>query len=268
MTQVLREDLDFNGVLFTDALEMGALVNQFGAEEIAVVALEAGADVLLMPREPERTINAVVAAVESGRVTEERVEQSVRRLLRLKARAELDRGAEVDTEVIPSLVGVDAHTSVADTVASRSLTLVRDLAGDVPFDSSHTRMVLSLTFSRSTDLAAGRVFDGRLREATKVVQARTNVESHASVYDSLVRVAVDADLVLISAYVPPRTAEPLLALPDALTQFVSRVEGLGTPTVLVSFGTPYILDSLPEAFAYLVAKAGMRPPSGCGIFPT
>ncbi len=256
MTQVLREDLDFNGVLFTDALEMGALVNRFGAEEIAVVALEAGADVLLMPREPERTINAVVAAVERGRVTEERVEQSVRRLLRLKARAELDRGAEVDTEVIPSLVGVDAHTSVADTVASRSLTLVRDLAGDVPFDSSHTRMVLSLTFSRSTDLAAGRVFDARLREATKVVQARTNVESHASVYDSLVRVAVDADLVLISAYVPPRTAEPLLALPDALTQFVSRVEGLGTPTVLVSFGTPYILDSLPEAFAYLVAWGG------------
>jgi beta-N-acetylhexosaminidase len=256
MTQVLREDLHFDGVLFTDALEMGALVDQFGAEEIAVVALEAGADVLLMPREPERTIDAVVAAVEGGRVTEERVERSVRRVLRLKARAGLDRGAKVDTEAIPRLVGVDAHTSVADTVASRSLTLVRDLAGDVPFDFSHTRMVLSLTFSRSTDLAAGRVFDGRLREATKVVQARTDIESHASVYDSLIRVAAGVDLVLISAYVPPRTSEPLLALPDALARFVSRVEALGTPTVLLSFGTPYILNSLPEAFAYLVAWGG------------
>ena len=106
-----------------------------------------------------------------------------------------------------------------------TLGVLRDLAGDVPFDSSYTRRVLSLTFSRSTDLATGRVFDARLREATKVVQARTNVESHASVYDSLVRVAADVDLVLISAYVPPRTSEPLLALPDALTQFVSRVEG-------------------------------------------
>ena len=91
MTRLLRDEMGFEGVLFTDALDMAAIVEGYGPEEAAVRALEAGADVLLMPPEPVRVIEAVVDAVESGRVPAERVTGSARRILEMKARAGLHR---------------------------------------------------------------------------------------------------------------------------------------------------------------------------------
>jgi beta-glucosidase-like glycosyl hydrolase len=102
MSEVLRGEMGFAGLLFTDAMTMGGVVDEFGGgAEVLVRALEAGADILLMPRDVAEAVNAVVHAVETRRVTESRIDASVRRLLEAKARAGLHQGREV------SLVGVD-----------------------------------------------------------------------------------------------------------------------------------------------------------------
>lgn len=84
VTDLLREELGFDGVILTDALNMGAIVNAYGPEEAAVLAFEAGVDMLLMPEDPVAAFDAVLEAVKSGRITEERLDQSVRRILTLK----------------------------------------------------------------------------------------------------------------------------------------------------------------------------------------
>ncbi|MFQ5689815.1 MAG: glycoside hydrolase family 3 protein, partial [Gemmatimonadota bacterium] len=81
LTEVLRADLGFQGLVYTDALDMGAIVRRYGPGDAAVRALEAGADLLLMPADPLGAVDAVVAAVRSGRLTEARVDSSVRQLL-------------------------------------------------------------------------------------------------------------------------------------------------------------------------------------------
>ena len=256
MTELLREDLGFEGVLFTDALDMAAIVDGYGAEEAAVRALEAGADVLLMPVDPARAIDAVVAAVGSGRVTPERVEDSVRRLLALKARAGLDQGGWVDADEIPRVVGIESHRSFADTVARRSITLVRDFARAIPIDSTRTRRVLSLTFARPGNLAAGRVFDRRLGETLEVRRARVGFETHASVYDSLARLAEGVDVVVVSAYVPPGTAADSVDLPEDIGPFTAAVEAHGAAVLMISFGSPYLLTAAPDVTTYLLAWGG------------
>lgn len=87
LTELLRQQLSFDGLIVTDALIMGAITNAYGPYEAAVLAVEAGADVLLMPGDPEGVIAAVVEAVNRGRLTPERILASVERLWRAKQKA-------------------------------------------------------------------------------------------------------------------------------------------------------------------------------------
>ncbi|MBR0517965.1 MAG: glycoside hydrolase, partial [Firmicutes bacterium] len=85
MTEKLREELGFEGVIITDSFEMKAISGVYGSGEAAVNAILAGADIVLMPADYEQAFDAVMAAVESGEISEERLEESVRRILRMKA---------------------------------------------------------------------------------------------------------------------------------------------------------------------------------------
>ncbi|MCY3698533.1 MAG: serine hydrolase [Gemmatimonadetes bacterium] len=256
MTDMLRDDLGFDGVLFTDALDMAAIADDYGASEAAIRSLEAGSDVLLMPREPLRAIAAVVGAVRSGRLTAGRIEASVRRVLELKARARLHEGAEVDPDAIPGLVGTQWHESFARGVAARSITLVRNEAGAVPLDPRESRSVLSVTFAGPNDLAAGRVFNRELGQAVRVRRARIGFDAHPGVYDSLLRRARSVDAVIFSAYVRPGAASDSTDLPEEVRGFFDRLGAAGGTGVLVSFGSPYLLTSVPDAETYLIAWGG------------
>ncbi|MEO0407198.1 MAG: glycoside hydrolase family 3 N-terminal domain-containing protein, partial [Cyanobacteria bacterium P01_A01_bin.135] len=85
LTSLLRQDLGFDGIIVTDALVMGAIANQYGTGEAAVMAVEAGADVLMMPSDPVEAVEAVCGAVESGRLSEAQIHQSLARIWRAKA---------------------------------------------------------------------------------------------------------------------------------------------------------------------------------------
>ena len=253
MTQLLRDEMGFEGLLFTDALDMGALAGRYGARELAVLALEAGSDVLLMLPNVTEAIDAVVAAVESGRVSPRRVDASARRMLETKARAGLHRGRTVDLNAVDEVVGSAAHVAFADTAAERSMTLLRDRLSVVPVDLTATRTVLSVTYARADNLVAGRAFNPGLADRVPAVRrARIDPGTPEETYDSLRLQARDADLVLVSVYVPPRAGAGEAAAPEALADFVRDV-GRERPLLVTSFGNPYLLRALPDAPAYLIA---------------
>jgi beta-N-acetylhexosaminidase len=109
---LLRTDLGFSGLVFTDALDMGAIVKGYGSGLAAVLAVKAGADVLLqmLPEDVPVVIDAVVRAVESGEVTEARLDESVLRILRTKQAAGLHTQARVALDNVPAVLGVAAHS--------------------------------------------------------------------------------------------------------------------------------------------------------------
>ena len=88
VTEILREELGFEGVVITDSLEMQAMTDHYGSGEIAVKAVQAGVDLLLSPQNLDQAVVALTQAVEEGTITQERLDESVLRVLRLK----LDRG--------------------------------------------------------------------------------------------------------------------------------------------------------------------------------
>jgi len=105
LTGLLRDSLKFHGLVVTDALDMGAIVTKYGAGEATVRAFLAGSDLLLMPADPDSGINAMVAAVANGRVTPERLDASVRRVLEIKRRLGLFERRTVPLDSIMRIVG-------------------------------------------------------------------------------------------------------------------------------------------------------------------
>ena len=281
MDELLRGEMGFGGILFTDALRMGAITDGYGAGEAAVLALEAGSDVLLAPDGVHTAIDAVAAAVSSGRLSRSRIDRSVRRLLEAKARLGLHRGALVDPAQVAAVVGAAAHRDAAARAAEASVTLVRDAAQALPLRPGTS--VLSVTYARQRDLLAGRAFDAELRShlpsptasggrrAPAFANARVGPETAWPVYDSLLRLARGFDAVIVSAYVPPVSGSGTMGLPAAPRTFVERLRRLdrgveaavgtapattGPSVVLVSFGSPYLISALPGVDTYLVAWGG------------
>ncbi|MSR22220.1 MAG: beta-N-acetylglucosaminidase [Gemmatimonadetes bacterium] len=253
LTHILREEMSFRGIIFTDALSMGAITTGFGNGQAAVLALEAGADVLLIPASVPEAIEAVLAAVREGRIPRARIDASVRRILEAKARVGLHRERMVSMEEVTRVVGAAEHTDAANRVASRSITLPRDRDGLIPLSGTRRRRVLSVTYGAAEDLPAGREFDTVLRGLVPAVSSvRIGPTAHEDELVSLLERATDFDVVLVSAYVPPTAGAGSVALPDAVAEFVRIVAG-AHPTVLLSFGNPYLLKAVPEVGTYLVA---------------
>jgi beta-N-acetylhexosaminidase len=164
MTDVLRDDMGFDGLLFTDAMTMAGVVDEFGGgDEVLVRALEAGADVLLMPANVGDAVAAVVGAVESGRVSVERLDTSVRRILEAKARAGLHQDRFVDLEAVERTVAIRAHTDVAREIAERSITLARDRTGLLPL-AADARRILVVNYAEAVNPIAGRTFVAALTD--------------------------------------------------------------------------------------------------------
>lgn len=100
LTERLRGELGFTGVICTDGLGMKAITDHYSPAEAAIAALDAGADLLLLPADLQEAFDGVVAAVESGRISEERLDESVRRILTLKEKADLSLRASTPADTL------------------------------------------------------------------------------------------------------------------------------------------------------------------------
>jgi beta-glucosidase-like glycosyl hydrolase/CubicO group peptidase (beta-lactamase class C family) len=253
LTELLRKDMGFDGLLLTDALRMGAISEGYGVGESAVLALEAGADILLAPGDVWETLDAVEAAVGSGRITRERLDASVERILEMKARVGLHKNRLVNLDRIEEVVGSGAHLAFADSAAARSITLPRDRDDLVPVDPRRVRRVLHVVYARTADLTAGTALGNVLGEYFPAVTTRRlTPESPTTDYQALEWDAGAVDLVLVSAFVPPRSGAGEVAVPEPLVRFLAESQAR-RPTVVVSLGNPYLLSSFPEVGTYLLA---------------
>lgn len=258
MTTLLREDMRFDGLVVSDAMDMAGVVDRFGAAEAAKRAIAAGNDVLLMPADVAGAIDAVVAGVQEGRYDEARIDRSARRVLALKHQFDLHRARVVDVEQVRRTVGSGPNVEVANTIAERAFVLARDSLSLVPVVREGRRpRVLSVTYARRADLGAGTTFNAELRgHVASVRTAFVNADEGEPSYVALLREAGSADVVVIGAYVNITSETATANAPRAFVEFVTALQAQGAKVVLVSFGTPYLLTQVPSVGTYAVAWGG------------
>jgi beta-N-acetylhexosaminidase len=259
---ILRGDLRFAGLVVTDALNMGAIVSRYGASRAAVMALRAGADILLMPTDPREAVNAVVAAVERGEVSEARLDSSVTRILDAKARLGLFRRRTVDLERIARSVGSARHRENARRIAERSLVLVKDSLGLVPFSAERSARVLVVAWAEEGDATAGVTLAAALRQAgvARVEVRRLYPASGPASYDSVRTAAARASATVVAVAARPSAWRPAAVnMADSLVQWVQRMSAAGSPVMTVAFGSPYLIGQVPNSPGYLVAWSDSDP---------
>lgn len=249
---LLVRELGFDGLVVTDALDMGAIVARFGAGDAAVRALEAGADILLQPVDPMEVIDAVEAAVESGRLSQERIDRSVRKVLEAKARVGLHRRRTVDVAAVAERVGTSEHRALADRVATGAVTLVRDSERLVPLPDGRDARVLAVVYSDDVAPFAARHLLATLAPRLPGLEtARLGPAEHPARLRELAVGAEAADLVLFIADVRVRSGKGSVAIEEPVAELV-RSAAASTGTLAVSLGNPYLLQQIPEVGSYLI----------------
>ncbi len=259
LTGVLEDELGFHGLVFTDAMDMGAITRRYPEGEAAVLAVLAGADVLVQPLSVGTDLNAIVDAVQSGRIPESRIDDAVLRILQAKQKLGLDRERTVDLDAIPSIVGIPAHQRVAADIARRSITVLRNGRHLLPLAGTPTASVLSVTYRSPSDVLAGRYFDARLRDTyPRLVTVDLDEDTPEVVYAGLERRARRSALVVVSTYVTAVSYAGSVALPKRTSRFIEKLAAMRVPHIVVTFGNPYLLSEFPHVQAYMLAWSGCR----------
>jgi len=257
LTTVLRDEMGFDGIVFTDAMDMRAISRSHDSGAAAVLALEAGADVILMPASVEGAVDGIVRAVRAGVLAESRLDASVLRILATKEDLGLHENRLVPIEDIPETVGIPDHVAVADEIAERSITLLRNERGLLPLLGTRSARVMSVSYRRSSDIMAGRYFNRTLLETyPRLIRAEVDRDTDSSVYEGLLRRAQGQSLVIVSTYVTAVSYSGSVAVPGEVRDFIQELRRIGVPHVVVSFGNPYLIADFPDVQAYMLAWNG------------
>ena len=252
---VLRRDLGFQGLVVTDALNMGAIVSRYGASQAAVMAFEAGADILLMPADPKSAIDAVVDAVTRGDVSEARLDSSVARVLAAKARVGLFQSRLVDINRVAAAVGSAPDVALAQDISQRSLVLVKDSLGLVPLPAARRRHLLVVSYGNEAFREVGGTFVASVRSAMDTLRAfRLWPASGPASFDSVRAEAAGASAILFLAASQPTAWRPdAVDIPGPVAALIDTLAAGGAPIAAVSLGSPYVLAQIPHVPVYLVA---------------
>jgi beta-glucosidase-like glycosyl hydrolase/CubicO group peptidase (beta-lactamase class C family) len=272
-TQMLRDEMGFEGLVITDALNMAGVTKNLSPGEAAVQALAAGADIILMSEDPHAARAAVMRAVENGRLDEARIDESVERILRAKEGLGLHRNGSrtVNLGTLRRRVAARSHRALAGAIARRSLTLLRnegDLlpildyarphAGENDRRSPAPRM-LSVALTDAPTPEEGNAFARRLRRhvpdsllTSHVLDKRARPED----YRTAAAAADSADVILVPAFLNVRAWSGRIKLSNEHQQFLQRLIDTGKPVALIAFGNPYLARGLAEQPAAYLAAYG------------
>lgn len=251
MTDLLRKEMGFDGLIVIDALNMGSVTNHYAPAEVAVRAFNAGADVLLMPPVPEAALLAVKQAVASGRVSKERLDDAVRRVLRAKARLGLDRERLVNVDRLNIIYGQPEFARVAQDIADRGVTLLRDDEKLIPIDARKPLRTLLVSISADPDTTPGYDFAQEVKAQLDTVDS-VRIDSRYFRSDSVaIPTPANYDLVILALSVRVADRKGNVALPPDQAALVHRLLASGRPTIVASFGSPYLIEGFPEAKTWL-----------------
>lgn len=250
LTNTLRDEMNFKGLVVTDAMEMQAITSLFPEGEAAVRAVEAGADVLLMPINPGTVIKAIEAAVQSGRISPKRIDSSVAKILAAKQKAGLYRSRMVDLDEIPAEAEAKQTADLAQRVAERSLTLLKDDKHLFPMPPGTGSCLVVMTerqFSSRGELLVYSLLRARPDVKVYFVNASTpEGELSAAATD-----AAQCKQVYVSAFVTVAANRGSVALEGGLGTFLNNLVHGAPPVALISLGTPYLWRQFPDVAAYL-----------------
>jgi len=269
-TKLLREEMGFDGIVISDSLMMDAITRYYPPGEAELRSTLAGSDILLVPF-LESAFETMTGAVRSGGLPEERLDASVRRILRAKSWCGLDRERFTDVEKLPGRIGTQTEIMESARELTRaSVTLVKNEDDLLPLNAAEGKRILCILYydhplgdiggtfldemrRRAVGTFRESYFEGIPDESGNIRTITLQCDGDPVFEHAAIRKARDHDIVICAFVyrIIMRRGTPNLR-PRA-EHFIHRLSGTGVPLAVVSFGAPYVIRQAPDAKAFVAA---------------
>jgi beta-N-acetylhexosaminidase len=285
VTGLLKEDMGFKGIVVTDALDMAGLTRLYANDigRAAVESFKAGNDMLIIPANLDASYRSVLQAVQSGEISRPRLDQSVRKILELKASLGLHKARLADLSQLSSEVGKPENLAAGQRMADEAITLVRDNGKVIPLQGFGTsrgtregalpyqsltevsNRLVAVIFSDDLRTDSGRMLERQI--LARVPDAHiiyVDARSAAGMKASVIEAVEAAEQVIAAVYVFPTAGKAIRAAGGGLTNTVAMDEATGSllttildhaakRTVVLAMGNPYVVQDFPAIENYVCA---------------
>lgn len=251
LTELLRRELGFQGLVVTDAMEMGGITVRYAPGEAAVRAVLAGADALLMSPVPDAAFEALQSAVKSGRLSVERLDASVRRILEAKARLGLNRERLVDVNAINANFGKFSWQQEAQEISDRGVTLLRDTPHRLPLDGTRPSRALLLAFYADPEPYPGEDLERELKQRFDSVTTLRADTRFVNANNLKLPSPDSYDVALLALFVRVSDRKGNVDVPPEQSALADQLYGTSKPVITLCFGSPYLIERFPRAETWM-----------------
>jgi len=258
---LLTKELGFKGLIVSDAMNMHAITKNFDTKTATIMCIKAGTDILIFPDDPVAAVNALIEAVKENKISIARIEKSVRKILAAKKSLKLDEDRFVNISKIDKIVSLNEPRRLAEEIAQKSITLVKDDKSIVPINLKDFKNVVCITL-RDT---RAKLTDKNITYFEKFVSSefenihlgRLSRKSTDNDYDNMYKLAKKADYIILPTFVEVRSFQGTVDIDSRHLSFINKLIELNKPLVVLSFGNPYIINKFTDVPAYLTSYGGV-----------
>ena len=253
MTGILRQHLGFDGIITTDALRMQGITDHFSPAEAAIAAIEAGVDCILVSADLGAAFDGLCTAVRNGRISGERLDASVRRILAAKEWVGLPAQRTVAIDAMFTIVGSPRFQSLAGNISDASVTLLRNERNILPLRPDTRLSIVTVGDQPGTGIDLLQTVSPSVASAVLLhISNETGREQVARVRQELEK----TDVIVAAVYVSVAAWKGVNSFSEPLQDFLEHLAQLPKPVILVAFGDPYLIARMPVVAAILTPFGG------------
>lgn len=268
---VLINKLGFKGLIVTDALNMQGITKHFSTEQVALMCVNAGIDLILMPQGEELTISTIENAVNSGAISVERIDASVTKILNAKNWLKLFDNKLVDVSKVSEVVNNSDAQNLSQLIADESITLVKNDGKLLPFKKENkTEKLMVVSMNNGNDKANSDFFASEFYNHSKEHFGSLTVYDVMGDFnygDSIINNAVNNnyETILIPVYAKVKIMTGTVGLPQSQLDLINTLVAKGKKVIVVSFGNPYLIQGFTGINSYVCAYGDSESSIRAGI---
>jgi hypothetical protein len=226
-------------------MRMQGITDHFSAAEAAICAIEAGADAILASENMDGAFKGLLHAVRTGRITEGRINTSVRRILSAKAWVGLAEKRMVVVDSIFTVVGAPAFQKTAEEISDASVTVLRNEGNLLPLPRTTRLHIVTVTEEPYLQVGTDLLNELQPLVASTALTHVSN-ETGRERFDDIRTSLQQSDVVLVGVYLSVIAWKGERRFAKPLEEFLNSLSHLQRPVILVAFGDPYVLGKMPE----------------------
>lgn len=265
---LLINDMKFKGLIVTDALNMEGITKNYSTEEIARLSVKAGIDLILMPGDVSRTIDAIENAVLSGSISEERIDFSVQKILDAKKWLGLDNYKPVETRDLSSKVNSTEAETLSQLIADKSITLVKNSGDLLPIKRNVFESCLVISMNNGNEKANSNLFLEIFGERSKDYFSYYNYFDFSGEnfdFENVLEKSLLSDVVIMPVYAKVKIRTGTVGLPQAQVELINILKEKGKKVILISYGNPYLIKAFESIDSYVCAYGDSKSSILAGV---